>query len=129
MYVSSMAVSRSHRRRGLGKTLLSRVVDVAEQEEVCGVYLHVDVQNPPAVRLYEAMRFKPPHNKDVWWWIPSMALPEHQLLFRRIESARAPRLSQQQQQPQPHLREAEESRRRKLMEFAEEEEKVRSVGV
>lgn len=57
LYVSALAVRPEHRRRGVGRVLMERVVAGAEHLGL-DVGLDVDLDGEPARRLYEAMGFR-----------------------------------------------------------------------
>jgi len=52
LYVTEVAVSPSARRRNIGSQLLSAIDELAENQCVETLYLHVDVENYSALRLY-----------------------------------------------------------------------------
>ncbi len=51
----SLLVLEEYRRMGYGRKLLARAV---EENKPCGMVLHVDVDNAPAIHLYKSMGFK-----------------------------------------------------------------------
>lgn len=51
----SLLVLEEYRRMGYGRKLLARAVG---ENKPCGMVLHVDVDNTPAIRLYESMGFR-----------------------------------------------------------------------
>ena len=51
----SLLVLEEYRRMGYGRKLLAKAV---EENKPCGMALHVDVDNTPAIRLYKSMGFK-----------------------------------------------------------------------
>jgi ribosomal-protein-alanine N-acetyltransferase len=53
-YIETIEVSASQRKQGVGGELLRRVEDTARAFGSTGIWLHVDVENAPAIRLYEA---------------------------------------------------------------------------
>jgi ribosomal-protein-alanine N-acetyltransferase len=53
-YIETIEVSASQRKQGIGGELLRRVEDTARASGSKGIWLHVDVENAPAIRLYEA---------------------------------------------------------------------------
>jgi RimJ/RimL family protein N-acetyltransferase len=53
-----MMVAASHRRRGVGRTLLQAAVTWAESVGVTKLELHVFPWNEPAIRLYESVGFE-----------------------------------------------------------------------
>ncbi|KAJ8904237.1 hypothetical protein NDN08_000761 [Rhodosorus marinus] len=84
IYVSSMAVRIDMRRRGIARTILNKVLDVAKTLGVSEVYLHVEWENKPAVWLYRCCGFErypglPPK------WLRSMSRPEHTLMVKQLK--------------------------------------------
>ncbi|GJM03489.1 MAG: acetyltransferase [Rhodomicrobium sp.] len=55
--VISLAVSRRHRRKGLGAGLMDMAIDELYDEGVKTLHLEVDEKNRAAVRLYEQLGF------------------------------------------------------------------------
>jgi [ribosomal protein S18]-alanine N-acetyltransferase len=56
-HVMNLAVTESHRRRGVARTLLDRLFEVTAADERRGYTLEVRVSNEGAIKLYEAMGF------------------------------------------------------------------------
>jgi ribosomal-protein-alanine N-acetyltransferase len=56
-YVQTIAVVPTHRRQGLGKTLLTTLMDDAKQRGLPRVGLEVRTDNAPAIALYERFGF------------------------------------------------------------------------
>ncbi len=54
----SLAVDSAHRGKGFGKALLNNCLDILKAEGIATVFLEVDVENIPAIALYEAFGFK-----------------------------------------------------------------------
>lgn len=55
--IHNLAVRREFRRRGIGRSLLQRVIDEARHQRARRVTLEVRRSNEPAQRLYESMGF------------------------------------------------------------------------
>lgn len=58
LYLSSMAVDPSSRRRGIGRELLLAAEQRASERDAEGIWLHVERGNEPAIALYEGNGFK-----------------------------------------------------------------------
>jgi ribosomal protein S18 acetylase RimI-like enzyme len=57
-YIQTIEVLAERRGAGIGGELLRRVEDSARGAEVGTIWLHVDTENPAAIRLYEAHGYK-----------------------------------------------------------------------
>jgi ribosomal-protein-alanine N-acetyltransferase len=57
-HVMNVAVTPSHRRRGIARLLLDRLFEVTSTDERRGYTLEVRVSNDGAIKLYEALGFK-----------------------------------------------------------------------
>jgi ribosomal protein S18 acetylase RimI-like enzyme len=53
-YIQTLEVSPEHRRRGIAHQLLTRLEASAQKAGALTIWLHVDAENAPAIRLYEA---------------------------------------------------------------------------
>ena len=53
-YIQTIEVAPEHRRLGIGNELLRRVEDSAQAAGASSIWLHVDSENSPAIKLYEA---------------------------------------------------------------------------
>ena len=58
-YISNVAVSPDHRRRGVGRALLKEMLRRAEGRELSFVTLEVRAQNEGAIALYAGEGFRP----------------------------------------------------------------------
>ncbi len=56
--VSKMAVTESHQRRGIGRQLMTAVIEEARRLGAKRVYLETNEVLRPAIRLYESLGFK-----------------------------------------------------------------------
>ncbi|TCK03448.1 ribosomal protein S18-alanine N-acetyltransferase [Phorcysia thermohydrogeniphila] len=56
--VNRIAVLPAFRRRGVGKELLKKLLDILREEGVEEVFLEVRKSNIPAIKLYESFGFK-----------------------------------------------------------------------
>jgi ribosomal-protein-alanine N-acetyltransferase len=52
-YVQTLEVSPEHRRRGIARELLMRLEESARTAGAAAIWLHVDTENAPAIRLYQ----------------------------------------------------------------------------
>ena len=57
LYLSSLAVAPTARRRGIGAALLQAAIERAVEREASGIWLHVERSNVGAIALYEAGGF------------------------------------------------------------------------
>lgn len=55
--IHNIAVSTDHRRRGIARVLLNRVIDEAKRQSITRVLLEVRKSNLPAQKLYARMGF------------------------------------------------------------------------
>jgi ribosomal protein S18 acetylase RimI-like enzyme len=58
MHVWDIAVNEDMRRRGIGKKMMSQLIDHAKSKDLSEVYLEVCASNTPAVRMYQGLSFK-----------------------------------------------------------------------
>ena len=58
-YLTNIAVSPDHRRLGIGKKLLSRILETCREMDVTSVTLEVRVSNEVAISLYRSFGFRP----------------------------------------------------------------------
>ena len=52
-YIQTVEVAKEHRGEGVGRELLRRIEDSARAAGARAIWLHVDVENLSAIRLYE----------------------------------------------------------------------------
>jgi ribosomal-protein-alanine N-acetyltransferase len=57
-YVQTIAVAPGHQRKGLGATLLQRLLDDAHERGLPKVGLEVRIDNEPAIAMYERFGFE-----------------------------------------------------------------------
>jgi ribosomal protein S18 acetylase RimI-like enzyme len=57
-YISELFVSEKFRNQGVGRTMMSRAMEVCARAVHRHVFIGVDATNAPAVRLYEQFAFK-----------------------------------------------------------------------
>ncbi len=58
MELLKIVVDPKYRRMGIGKSLLNRMLDIAEQKGLTVIYLDVSQKNLAAIALYQAFGFK-----------------------------------------------------------------------
>jgi ribosomal-protein-alanine N-acetyltransferase len=58
MHVWDIAVKEDMRRRGIGKKMMSQLIDHAKSKDLSEVYLEVRASNTPAVKMYQGLSFK-----------------------------------------------------------------------
>jgi ribosomal-protein-alanine N-acetyltransferase len=58
MHVWDIAVREDMRRRGIGKKMMSQLIDHAKSKHLSEVYLEVRASNTPAVKMYQSLSFK-----------------------------------------------------------------------
>ena len=58
MHVWDIAVKEDMRRRGIGKKMMSQLIDHAKSRELSEVYLEVRASNTPAVKMYQSLSLK-----------------------------------------------------------------------
>ena len=67
LYVTEVAVSDKYRRKGIAKLMMTAIDKIASIRKIETIYLHVDVDNKAALRLYEKSGFKKlPSNNAVF---------------------------------------------------------------
>jgi ribosomal-protein-alanine N-acetyltransferase len=57
-YIQTLEIAAPYRRRGLARQLLLRLEDSAQKSAALTIWLHVDTENAPAIRLYEAHGYR-----------------------------------------------------------------------
>lgn len=65
-WIAGIGVATAQRGQGLGEELMHSVLDVARERGLREVWLEVLVQNEPAIRLYEKLRFEHVRDLEVW---------------------------------------------------------------
>lgn len=56
-YISNVAVSPQHRKKGLADALINRIVEISHEKELAFITLEVRRSNIPAISLYEKHGF------------------------------------------------------------------------
>jgi ribosomal protein S18 acetylase RimI-like enzyme len=52
-YIQTLEVAPEYRRRGIARELLTRLEQPARSAGAAAIWLHVDAENAPAIRLYQ----------------------------------------------------------------------------
>ena len=55
VYIYDLAVSETHRRRGIATALIQHLRDIAAERGAWVVYVQADYVDPPAIALYEKL--------------------------------------------------------------------------
>ncbi len=58
VYITNVAVSLAHRRKGIGEKLVGSLIELSESENADFVTLEVRESNNSAINLYKKMKFK-----------------------------------------------------------------------
>lgn len=58
VYITNVAVSEKHRRKGMGEKLINSLISLCESENAEFITLEVRESNKPAINLYKKMNFK-----------------------------------------------------------------------
>ena len=61
--ISNLIVSKKMRRKGIAKLLTTRAENIAKSFDYKEIYLFVNAENIPAIRLYKSRRYKSIDNK------------------------------------------------------------------
>lgn len=69
-YITNIAVLPEYRRMGIGKSLLVRAMEGAEERKCAFITLEVRVSNRPAISLYESLGFTPVGNRKNFYSSP-----------------------------------------------------------
>jgi ribosomal-protein-alanine N-acetyltransferase len=57
-YIATIEVLPAHRGQGIGAELLRRLEGSANAERAIAIWLHVDIENASAIRLYERIGYR-----------------------------------------------------------------------
>eukprot|EP00537_Pseudo-nitzschia_pungens_P001373 CAMPEP_0172378028 /NCGR_PEP_ID=MMETSP1060-20121228/69215_1 /TAXON_ID=37318 /ORGANISM="Pseudo-nitzschia pungens, Strain cf. cingulata" /LENGTH=446 /DNA_ID=CAMNT_0013105741 /DNA_START=156 /DNA_END=1496 /DNA_ORIENTATION=- len=113
LYVTEVAVDSSQRRKGIARLMMDAIDSLADIREVETIYLHVDVTNSGAVRLYEQAGYRKLDSGDPMYLEFTTKLNLHdgatkgRCHFLMAKDLRQPTwlsLQEQQKQYQPHRR-------------------------
>ncbi len=57
-HITNIAVKSEYRKKGAGKVILSRIIEIALEKEMIGITLEVRMGNQAAIKLYTGYGFK-----------------------------------------------------------------------
>lgn len=86
----TIAVAPEARRRGLGRTLVSRFLYQARLRQADRAFLEVSAQNPAAIALYESAGFAPVGRRPGYYRTPEGARIDALLMARDLPPASTP---------------------------------------
>lgn len=66
-YVQTLEVAPEHRRRGIARELLGRLESSAQAGGATAIWLHVDLENAAAIRLYRAHSYEPQGREEHYY--------------------------------------------------------------
>jgi GNAT superfamily N-acetyltransferase len=66
LFLKELYVAESHRRRGIGTTIMQALFDVAAKHGCSRVEWHADDDNPDAMRFYAGLGFEPDSSKHFY---------------------------------------------------------------
>ncbi|MBI4174623.1 MAG: GNAT family N-acetyltransferase [Candidatus Aenigmarchaeota archaeon] len=58
-YIGSLAVADDYRRRGIGKALVTKVLNVYKSLEIPRIFAHVEKTNDASIRLFKSLGIEP----------------------------------------------------------------------
>lgn len=58
MHIWDIAVKEDMRRRGIGRKMMSQLIELAKSRGLSEVYLEVRASNTPAVKMYQSLSFQ-----------------------------------------------------------------------
>ena len=80
--ILNLAVSRKHRRQGLARGLVRKLLEEFASESVQRIFLEVRESNAAAIRLYEGLRFQRAGRRKGYYYEPE----EDALVLERVIS-------------------------------------------
>jgi [ribosomal protein S18]-alanine N-acetyltransferase len=63
-YIHTLEVSPQHRRQGIARELLARLEQSAQSAGAAAIWLHVDIENAPAIALYQSLGYQKQGRED-----------------------------------------------------------------
>jgi ribosomal protein S18 acetylase RimI-like enzyme len=94
--IANVAAHPDYRRRGIGRALTERVMQLARDRKASAIWLHVREDNPGAIRLYESLGFEEIARRTTWQASPDARLTQPEKEIRIVQ--RHPRFWNQQQE-------------------------------
>ena len=82
-YIQTIEVAPESRGRGIGRELLTRIESSASQAGASVIWLHVEAENPSAIRLYEAQGYTCEGRQENYYPLGRAAL----IYRKRLDSA------------------------------------------
>ena len=55
--IISILVDKKHRNKGVGKSLLKKLLDIANEKKIQHIFLEVSIENKIAIKLYKKFNF------------------------------------------------------------------------
>jgi [ribosomal protein S18]-alanine N-acetyltransferase len=80
-YIETIEVAAGFRKQGVGRELLRLVEQSSREAGAKAIWLHVDEENAPAIRLYEAHEYEPKGRVEGYYAGQRAALIYSKLLF------------------------------------------------
>ena len=86
-YIQTLEVAPAYRRRGIGNELLRLVEASALAAGAHSIWLHVDAENDPAIKLYEAYNYRREGREEHYYARSRAALVYRKLLEPQSDAA------------------------------------------
>jgi ribosomal protein S18 acetylase RimI-like enzyme len=74
--IANVAAHPDYRRRGIGRALTERVMQLARDRKAAAIWLHVREDNPGAIQLYESLGFREIARRTTWQASPDARLTQ-----------------------------------------------------
>lgn len=76
MLIANVGVEPASRKKGIAKALTEKALQLAREEKIDSVWLHVREDNPVAIHLYESLGFKKRVTRSTWEIDPERIHPQ-----------------------------------------------------